>query len=147
MEKLNRRSFFSTFAAAAAAVTPIAAATAAAVVGPKPIVGPLSPDQYIAEMEGLGISFRAVIVVNRDGKVVHGPEGYAEYWNDSYRHWDRTDEEIIRERQVRRAAGRGSSDTDVVQFDRRVAARLYEQGKVEYAGRYRPVNDVPKLKD
>jgi hypothetical protein len=94
----------------------------------------LSPDEYIAELEALGMSLRAVIVVNRD--VVHGPEGYAEYWNG--RHWDLTDDEIIRERQVRRAAGHGSSETDVFQFGRRVATRLYEQGKFEYAGPYRP---------
>jgi len=137
MAILNRRSFFGRLAAGAAA-TSIAAAAAIPAQGPKPIIGPLSPDEYIAELEALGMSLRAVIVVDRAGNVIHGPQGYAEYWNG--RQWDLTDDEIIRERQVRRAAGHGSSGTDASQFGRRVGARLYQPGKFEYAGPYGPTS-------
>ncbi|MBA2398909.1 MAG: hypothetical protein H0V72_09450 [Bradyrhizobium sp.] len=122
----SRRSILGRLAAVMAS-TPVAVATlsAAPVQAQPPLVGPITPDQYIATMHSMGWSVFAGCWI-REGVEVHA--GVIEHIDDWYA-WNRSEEDQSLNVKLRKAI----EDSGIDFYDR-VSDRLYELRLREQVG-------------
>lgn len=124
MKSLSRRFFLGRAAAAipiaAAGASSAAIAATASRQERTPLKGPITPDQYIAEMHAIGWTCWAGCYVNKHGEEAHA--GVIEYMTDESR-FNETDENHIRRRQLQRAI----ADSGIDFYDR-ASDRLYALG-------------------
>jgi hypothetical protein len=118
----TRRSILGCFAAAIESAPAAAVLTTAPAAGASaaPLVGPITPDQYIAEMHAIGWRCFSAYYIGRDGAEIHG--GVIEDV-DEVNAWHRSEANRARRGRLLEAVGKSGRD-----FYNRTGLRLKELG-------------------
>jgi hypothetical protein len=121
----SRRSILGRLAGVLAS-TPVAAALSRPqVMARQPLKGPITPDQYIQEMQAIGWEPYAIAQTLRSGRTIVLQGTFETHPADYYP----TDEQYLRRRQLQTAVGASGID-----FYERTGARLFELGMVQHRG-------------